>query len=220
MNGLLDLIRTYGREADILEIRMDLLACLEDMDFSAIFSLEHPPLIFTNRMSEEGGGFQGDEKDRIASLEKAIDAGADFIDIELATRPELRTKIIKRAQAHSTKVIISYHDFQGTPDDRSLKELFSIMADSGADIIKIVTMATDPMDFLNFAPVFKKSRSTAIPVIAFCMGEMGKFSRIFSIFLGGLLTFASIDSGSKTAPGQIGIKKMKEIFSLIRTGEQ
>ena len=166
-------------------------------------------------MPVEGGGFQGDEKGRIALLEKAIDAGADFIDIEFATRQDLRTKIIRKAHDHSTKVIISYHDFESTPDERRLGELFISMADSGADIIKIVTMASDPMDFLNFAPVFRKSKSTAIPVIAFCMGDKGKFSRVFSLSLGGFLTFASADSESKTAPGQIPLSRMKKILSLL-----
>ena len=215
MDGLLNLIRTHAREADCLEIRMDLLADPEKIDFRRISALDHPRLIFTNRMSEEGGGFQGDERDRIALLEKAIDAGADFIDIEFATRQDLRTKITERAHDQSTKVIISCHDFESTPDEKQLEELFISMADSGADIIKIVTMASDPMDFFNFAPVFRKSRITGIPAIAFCMGHEGKFSRVFSLSLGGFLTFASADSESETAPGQIPLGRMKKILSLL-----
>ena len=50
-------------------------------------------------------------------------------------------------------------------------------------------------------------------VISFCMGELGIFSRVLSVKVGSFLTYASLDE--KTAPGQINIKKIREIHELL-----
>jgi len=215
-DGLLNLVNQYSGRADVLEIRIDLLENPEDIDFERISSLSSPPLIYTNRLKEEGGGFRGGEKHRISFLDRAIEAGAEFIDIELATEKPLREHLLYKAKRASTKVILSWHDFKGTPDETEIEKIFLLMKDAGADIVKIVTMANHPVDFLNFRPVFQASATMNIPVIAFCMGEQGIYSRIFSLAMGGLLTFAAPDSSSGTAPGQIALSQMKEIFSKLK----
>ena len=45
------------------------------------------------------------------------------------------------------------------------------------------------------------------------MGTLGFFSRIMCVIKGSFLTYASLEE--KTAPGQINIEKMKEIYDLI-----
>ena len=45
------------------------------------------------------------------------------------------------------------------------------------------------------------------------MGELGIFSRIVCPLAGSFLTYASFEE--KTAPGQLNIKKMREIYNLI-----
>ncbi len=216
ISGLLELVEKFGPQADILEIRLDYLMDQSDLDFLAFSSLDPPPLIFTNRMITEGGNFRGDETLRIRLLEQAVEAGADFIDVEYATRKDLRTDIMTKARNMGTKVIVSFHDFEKTPDESFLSNLFTAMAETGADVIKIVTMARDELDFFNLKPVFQESRRTARPVIAFCMGEHGTFSRVYSLVLGGFLTFASPDSKSQTAPGQLPLGRMKQLLSLLR----
>jgi hypothetical protein len=45
-----------------------------------------------------------------------------------------------------TKVILSSHDFEGTPDDDALRRTVSTMWASGADIAKVATTARDVSD--------------------------------------------------------------------------
>jgi len=45
------------------------------------------------------------------------------------------------------------------------------------------------------------------------MGELGIFSRIMCPIVGSFLTYAFFEE--KTAPGQINITKMREIYDLI-----
>ena len=48
-----------------------------------------------------------------------------------------------------TNVILSHHDYEGTPTDEELDALVAKMVDSGADIAKIATTATDISDSMR-----------------------------------------------------------------------
>ena len=48
-----------------------------------------------------------------------------------------------------TNVILSHHDYEGTPTDEELDALVAKMVDSGADIAKIATTATDVSDSMR-----------------------------------------------------------------------
>ena len=48
-----------------------------------------------------------------------------------------------------TNVILSHHDYEGTPTDEDLDALVAKMVDSGADIAKIATTATDVSDSMR-----------------------------------------------------------------------
>src|SRR5205085_9703722 len=56
------------------------------------------------------------------------------------------------------------------------------------------------------------------PMIALCMGEAGLISRILAKKFGAFLTFASLESGSGTAPGQISIHDMKRVYRWDKIG--
>lgn len=45
-----------------------------------------------------------------------------------------------------TKIIVSYHDFEGTPDDETLVKIVGSMWAAGADVAKIVTTAVHVAD--------------------------------------------------------------------------
>ncbi len=215
-SGLLELVRQHSNYADIIEIRLDLLGDPFSMEFHKVSSCCNVPVIYTNRIKQEGGAFHGSEEQRLSLLERAIEAGADYIDIEFLTDRDLLSGLMEKARGGGTKVIVSYHDFHGTPEEDQVNLLFSRMAETGPDVIKIVTMASDRTDFFRLAPAFRLAESHSIPLIAFCMGEHGRFSRVCSLFFGAFLTFASPDSGSVTAPGQIPIRKMQQILSLMK----
>src|SRR5206468_7183882 len=48
--------------------------------------------------------------------------------------------------------------------------------------------------------------------IALCMGEAGLISRVLAKKFGGFLTFASLKNESATAPGQVTIHDMKQLY--------
>jgi 3-dehydroquinate dehydratase type I len=49
----------------------------------------------------------------------------------------------------TTRIILSHHNYQETPNLRVLRELRDDMFNDGADIVKIVTMAKDVSDSIR-----------------------------------------------------------------------
>ena len=86
---------------------------------------------------------------------------------------------------------------------------------TGADIIKIVTKANEPSDNLRVLKLIPLAGQLGVPIIAFCMGEMGKISRLACIIMGGLMTFASVDENTVSAPGQISAAHMTRMLEIL-----
>jgi 3-dehydroquinate dehydratase type I len=57
-------------------------------------------------------------------------------------------------------------------------------------------------------------------IIAFCMGEQGRISRVMALLLGSYLSFAALDKGAESAPGQLTIGEMRQLQEILGTGER
>ena len=204
-------IKKASQLADLVEIRVDYL---KTVSLTPFLESRHKPLIVTNRRGEEGGQYKGEERKRLAVLQEAIDLEGDYIDVEWATeRPYLRSLIRNKG---GTQVVLSFHDFHGTPSLKELQRLFDQMVRLGADVIKIVPLARsweDNLSILSLIPFAKRRRQK---IVAFCMGEKGQISRIFSPFLGAAWTYASLSRAKASAPGQMTIGEMKEIWEKLK----
>ncbi|MGY8765904.1 MAG: type I 3-dehydroquinate dehydratase, partial [Nitrospinaceae bacterium] len=193
--------------ADVLELRLDLMS---DYDLRALLSAANKPCIATNRTKRDGGQFSGSEEQRIDILKQAIDAGAEYVDIETSTPKELLQPFLE--SKHKSKIILSYHNFTDTPE--ALEHLYELMCGMPADILKIVTYARDITNNLALFNLINRSKKDGKKLIALCMGERGEISRILSPLLGGFLTFGSLETGKETAPGQITAANLKNIYRI------
>ncbi len=204
---MLAAVRKGQKAADAIELRLD---GVKDPEPATLIGAARPKkVVVTNRSAKEGGLFTGTEAERIDSLAQAIALGADYIDVEWRTAAPAREKLLLKKG--KTKVIFSYHHFTHTPSKRSLLNILKSMREDGADIAKIVTMATSPDDNITLLSLLGWARSHNFPLIAFCMGEMGKISRLATLPLGGYMTYASLGRGKETAPGQISALTLRRI---------
>ena len=196
--------------ADVVEIRLDSLARPEIEPFVKSLAA---PLLFTNRPEWEGGSFTGSEVERISLLLQAIRFDCALVDLEMKTAPELRADLLDVLLTHPrTGLIISWHDFSGTPSSDELGEILLQQIESGAHIGKIVTTANDHRDVLRVLNLLLTAAENNFPLIAFCMGSVGKISRLATIRLGGYMTYAAPDTGRETAPGQIPVSVMRDML--------
>ena len=195
--------------ADLIELRLDLI---KESDLKQLIDKSRKPVIVTNRSKKEGGQYKGSEQTRVRSLYQAMEFGSNYIDIEASTPRELLQPILETEC--QTKKILSYHNFSLTPDN--LEDFFSIMAETPADIIKIVTYAKEITDNVVIFNLLRKAQKESKPLIAFCMGDFGEISRILTTIMGGYLTFGALDSGKESAPGQITASNLKNVYRIHR----
>ncbi len=204
-------IKEVNRWADIIELRVDYL---RGVKLPLLLENRKKPFIVTNRRKDEGGQYKGEERKRLGVLQEALDLGADYIDVEFAVERSFLQRLLR--DKRGAQVILSFHDFRGTPSIKELQKLFGQMIQLGADVIKIVPFARsweDNLSVLSLIPFAKERRQK---IVAFCMGEKGKISRIFSPFFGAAWTYASIDRTRVSAPGQMTVRELKDTWEKMR----
>ena len=150
-------------------------------------------------------------------LKQAIELGADYIDIELSEGndaiEELKSHGAKMGS--STKIIISYHNFQRTPSLNRLKGIFNQCREFKPAVVKIVTFARKPEDNLPVLSLIPYARKHLQEIIALCMGDKGRISRVMAPLLGNFLNFATLEQGTQSAPGQLTASEMRQINKLV-----
>ena len=137
------------------------------------------------------------------------------MDIELRTNAALRSRLIGAARDRGARVIVSSHDFAGTPPAATLLATLHQMRASGADLGKIVTTATNADEALRVLAVQWEAKTLHFPLSAFAMGEPGRITRLASLYLGGAMTYASLDEHQATAPGQLSVRHLRALITLF-----
>ncbi|MDD2491157.1 MAG: type I 3-dehydroquinate dehydratase, partial [Bacteroidales bacterium] len=182
------------------EIRLD-LTDLSVKEISKIFSKEKK-LIATCRLDKQpkdvcierlSAAIKGNGPIKKSKFEK-------YIDIEYDAPEEYRNAMVTLARENDFKIIHSYHNFSNTDPFERLLEITGRCFEYGADIAKIATTAIiteEGVRTLRLYRHFEKER-----LLAFSMGESGKFTRFLSLNLGAPFTFAAPKEELATAPGQ------------------
>ena len=165
----------------------------------------HPNIIITCRIGNSSLEFAREQ------ITTAIRKGARYVDIETEAPQEHLEYIRAYAKENGCKLIISYHNFNGTPSLDELRQIaFSCIA-KGADIIKIVTTAHHIGDAVRTLRLYETPLT--VPLVAFSMGEPGKFSRYLCLKKGSPYTYVSAGVSDATAPGQYTKEEMENLLS-------
>lgn len=183
--------------ADLVELRLDTF----DGDVWDLMGKISIPAICTCRAEFEGGQSTASDEQRIAVLREASPRSA-YVDIELAT-----SRSVSLSRESFPRLILSSHDFKGRPE--RLTNLVLELTEASCDVAKIVWTARTIRDNLEALEILQFRRK---PTIALCMGEAGLISRILAKKFGAFLTFASLDGSAGTAPGQISVSDMKQLY--------
>ncbi|MBI2659653.1 shikimate dehydrogenase [Candidatus Woesearchaeota archaeon] len=197
------------KKADLIELRLDSIRDLGPATLKELIEKCGKPVIATNRKSNEGGFFRGNEKKRVGLLKTAIDLGADYADIEYSSQASSKF-LIKNKK--NTKIIVSYHNFKETPD--SIKKTYGNIKSLNPDLIKIVTRANSAADNFRIFDLINKANDEKRKIVAFCMGHYGQFGRILGIILGSKIAYASIEEGNESASGQLTLNELISHYKL------
>ena len=151
-------------------------------------------------------------------LLRAIEAGARYVDVEIEVQKQLSKRIRSAAHESGTVFIRSYHDFAGTASVEELHSMVEKCRYHGADVVKLVTMAHSHEDVDRVMSLYEWCRTEAENgvealadggLIAFCMGETGRQSRVDCLRAGAPYTYAALTAEEAAAPGQWPMDLMK-----------
>ena len=186
-------------ELEMAEIRLDRCA-LEDEEIEQLFSESDVPLIATCRLAEEPQAPQ--------ILELAIKAGAKYVDLEMEAPAAVGRRIREACREWGTVLIRSYHNFENTPSLPVLRSLVDRARQFGGEVVKIVTTATSEADNETIKALYQEAGSGSL--VAFCMGQEGRPSRLEALRQGAPFTYACLSEEEATAPGQWTTRAMRE----------
>ena len=211
-------IEKANKITDMIELRLDYFSTLTETELKQLITKCKKPVICTCRRMEESGFFKESESKRITVLKNAMKLKADYIDLEFDTPKIQKEKIFDYKKEHKlkTKIILSKHYFGFTPQYEELQKLLDKMYTKKIEVVKIVTKANTYEDNKIMFELLRYAKRKGIKLIAFCIGNIGRDSRILSMPLGSFITFASLEKGKESADGQISIIELKKIYSGLR----
>jgi 3-dehydroquinate dehydratase type I len=202
--------RAEKAQADLIEVRLDFLEASRNL--SDLVKSTKIPLIATNKLLSENGNFAGTETERQQTLFNAAKNDFEYVDVDLSSPKHKET--IDKLKLLGAKPIVSYHKFDGALSISEMEKVLEQEIASGASVCKIITTAKQIEDNLT-ALNFVSTMSSKTKLVCFCMGELGKVSRLLSPMFGAFFTFASLQQGNETAVGQMTIQEMKAAYDLL-----
>jgi 3-dehydroquinate dehydratase / shikimate dehydrogenase len=180
------------------------------------FLAEHKDVtaIATCRRKDHGGHFAGSLTAELEVLLKAAQAGCRIVDLEVESAEEARSaqfeKFREGLRSTSAALLVSFHDFART---RGLEQAANRIAAFHPDFVKVVSTAHALTDNLAVLRLIE-DRSRSAHVVGIAMGEEGLVSRVLGLRAGAAFTFASLDDGVETAPGQVTARTLRELYRL------
>jgi 3-dehydroquinate dehydratase type I len=200
-------IRAVEPWVELFEVRIDLIGD----GWPDLARQLKKPWIACARSSSEGGNWDEARANKIEVLTRASELGATMVDLELATASlEQAILLIKKR----SRCLLSVHDLERTPPLNQLKKVVHRQLKSGADVCKVITTAQNLADNLTTLELIREFPETSI--ISFAMGPLGMTSRIFCPLVGGYLTYAAIEEGKESAPGQITVTQLRKIYGMVK----
>lgn len=222
-NRNLEQIYEALEQCEMAEIRLDRCP-LGDKEIDELFTSD-VPLVATCRISEvaanepslQDPSMTPQSRDikamQIAEkrLVRAIEAGARYVDVELEAPKQMSKRVRNTAHECGTVFIRSYHDFEGTDSFEALKAIVEKCVYQGADMVKIVTTAHSEADVERVSDLYGWCRTQDADgvgaladgcLVAFCMGEAGRQSRLDALRYGAPYTYAALTEEEAAAPGQ------------------
>lgn len=194
--------------ADIVELRIDMFERTEpDYVLSWVKRAKELGLstILTIRSPQEGGK-DVPNRERIFEL---VSPYADYTDIELSSRA-LIPYVRNLTKTSGKKLIISYHNFELTPANWILREVFREGMRWGADIVKVAVKANSYEDTARLLCVARQEEGQKIII---SMGKYGKISRVSGFIFGSVISYAYYRQA--TAEGQLSLEEMVKLREIL-----
>lgn len=174
----------------------------------------HPGMVAvaTCRRVAHGGAFRGSAEEQLHILTAAAEAGCALVDAEVETAEELGRPVLDTLRRSGAGVVLSWHDFNGTPE---LEPVYERLSAFRPDYLKIVPFAQSLTDSLHLIDLLERHSADG-RLVAMSMGQKGVFTRVLGPRFGSAFTFAAPDGAEGTAPGQIALSTLRDLYRIDR----
>jgi 3-dehydroquinate dehydratase / shikimate dehydrogenase len=209
-------IKRAEKFADVIELRFD---CLHEKELVpalkiVLRQLGKENLLITFRPSEQGGKRLLSFRQRMKFWELFFSKNTLqnlYVDFEADVKSAFNFK--------STRSIASYHDFSGTENKSEwFYEVNTLMKNE--HILKIAVQCDDIIDSIDIWKLLERAKKDNKQIIPIAMGKAGKWTRILGLAHGAFMTYASLDVGNETAPGQVSAQDLVETYRVKELNEQ
>ncbi|MBB5183235.1 type I 3-dehydroquinate dehydratase [Catenisphaera adipataccumulans] len=193
---------------DLIEIRLDAFPQEQLLHWSfplieKSLAAVSKPVILTIRTKSQGGQVDIDAQTYEKWLRQMLRYDC-YLDVELEHARQFEQPL------ETDKMVISYHDFQTTPND--LDAIWEEMDEYEAAIEKIACMPQTTEDVTRLLiSCFDHATSSEKLVIA--MGETGRISRIIGGLFDSSYTFCTLSTSS--APGQVPLDQAVKYLDIL-----
>lgn len=189
---------------DLLEVRLDAFDAAPDLrGISA-------PILATVRAPEEGGRNALNARER-GSRYLAVLEHATAIDVELASARAL-TGVLAAARERKCRVVLSFHDFAGTPTLAALRAMQRRALRAKADVFKVAVTPRTPGEL---AALLALLEAPPLPTAVMGMGPLGKVSRLAAAACGSVLNYGWIERPN--VAGQWSARELRARLAELRS---
>ncbi len=214
--------RLVDSKVEMIEWRADFFDSLHDVEKlkKLLFELRDMTrdviLLVTIRTESQGGQCRLSEQElKKLLVEISQTHCADLIDVEYFSFSDPE-KVIDKLHERGALLVVSHHDFSGTPSFDLMASLLEQMRDADADIVKLAVMPKSMQDVCTLLSVTSDfyEKNPTIPAITMSMGSMGVPSRVMGYMFGSCVTFAS-EGKAASAPGQLPFTDLSDIYKKL-----
>lgn len=194
------------KESRYVELRLDCLDARAVEPFLESVSDRLGRAILTLRSPREGGHFAGTEDERIRLLETAATYGPFLLDVEHSTllnNPGLRGCL-------KTDILVSWHDLKWSATAVRLRRRMVEMNKYSNWVKMVVTVEAGQGAAAILSMYAYRGRTN---LVAFAMGDAGRFTRFCSMHLG--CPFMYVSLGEPVAPGQYSLEEVRRLSGVM-----
>jgi 3-dehydroquinate dehydratase I len=198
-------LKVAPERVDIMELRMDGLLAeggLDRGDYRKLARLSNRhPLLLTVRHPLEGGAIPTmDSRARLRWYREFLPAAA-LLDVEARSLRGAAGgrfgELVEEARSARRGVVVSAHDFEGTPSLARMRSLGRFAMARGADVFKLAVRLRKPLDFARLVEFGGSAFGRGVLSLMGMGPEFGRVSRLAMASLGSALNYGYLDAGAR-----------------------
>jgi len=209
---VLEIIRANNEDYSYFEVWLDYVNEVDDSFIKQLVDLAEEKLILLFRR-QNLEAIKMPIEQRFSILESAQGAPI-LVDLDITTQAAELGYIGQHDL--NIKTIVSYHDYQETPNAVRLETIIATMDGYRPAIYKLAGLCQNSDDALRLLQQLLKFKAKGQAAIVLGMGEPGLVTRIFGTLWGNAMAFAPLDQAGQSAPGQLTRQQLENIFKELQ----